>query len=506
MTLSPEHEHKDAAAMLRASRTHPAQWLFWGIPLLSCAALVILVFRYAVAVPVLDQWALVSLLDKWHGHNLTFADFWAQHNEHRLVFPRLIMLACAVLSGWDLRWELAVNLLLGVGIYAALTTQIRQTAQRTGILAFRWLAPVFALAIFSFRQHENWEWGWQLQIFLNVLAVIVGIVALAKWPLSWLRLGVGMACGIVATYSFANGMLFWLVGGCLVLCLPRSPRKWPYLILWVLVGSAVIASYRYQFADNPIMRESLAYGLRHPVTFLLYAVTYVGSLFSIGNLEAHPYWSMAFAATPAGLFGLAALWRVARNCRLQGVSRDLWLPYGAMVFYASLSALVSASGRVSMGVVQSTASRYTTISQLFWVGLVGLALLATELRNAGIDSRASADLEEKRRANPSAGAASTAHPAAPEHTGNTPHGDALSLTGRRMLIAVGIVLACFSAASMPRLKRHYEAVGEAERELRNNSAHPIHLHELHPNDAYLRQQQAILQGLRLNIYEESAPK
>ncbi len=104
--------------------------LLRAIPLLIFAVLAICVFRYAVPIPILDQWALLPLLEKSYQHPLTWGDFWAQHNEHRLVFPRLIMLLCARLSGWDLRWELAVNLLLGVGIYAALSLPIAPNRSR----------------------------------------------------------------------------------------------------------------------------------------------------------------------------------------------------------------------------------------------------------------------------------------------------------------------------------------------------------------------------------------
>ncbi len=468
-----------------------AWWLWRHFPLLNFALLALCVFRYAVAIPILDQWALVPLLDKMYRHRLAFADLWAQHNEHRLVFPRLIMLACARLSGWDLRWELAVNLLLGAGIYAAFAYQARQTARIAGVSAFRRLPPLFALIAFSFRQFENWEWGWQLQIFLNVLAVVGGIIALTGRPFSWMRLTGAMACGVVATYSFANGMLFWVVGGAAILCVPRDGRRLLYLAAWLVVASAVIASYRYQFEDNPIMRASLAYGLRHPLAFGIYVVSYLGSLFSIGNLEARPYWSLYAAATPAGLFGLGALWWVAAALSGAAASdRETLLPYAAMVLYACLSALVSAAGRLSIGVVQATSSRYTTISQLFWVGLLALALLAIEPQNANSHIPADVALQDEN-------GASKARPIPVTPDNNAPEQFTLSAPVKRLFLAAAIALAFFSLASMPRLQRHYAAMRRAERELDRN---PANAPDIHPDAGYLLQQQATLRQLHLNIY------
>src|SRR5262245_62975011 len=75
------------------------------------AYLIVMVATYSVDVPFADQWALVPLLEKSYRGTLTLRDLWSQHNEHRLLFPRMIMLVLARLSGWNLRYELAVNIL-----------------------------------------------------------------------------------------------------------------------------------------------------------------------------------------------------------------------------------------------------------------------------------------------------------------------------------------------------------------------------------------------------------
>src|SRR4051794_2788618 len=53
------------------------------------------VFHNAVDVPSWDQWELVGLLVKSSHGELRFADLHAQHNEHRVLFPRLLMLGLA---------------------------------------------------------------------------------------------------------------------------------------------------------------------------------------------------------------------------------------------------------------------------------------------------------------------------------------------------------------------------------------------------------------------------
>src|SRR5436189_3578557 len=51
----------------------------------------LLIFRDGVDVPFWDQWdGTAPLFEKMAAGTLRFADFFAQHNEHRLLFPRLI--------------------------------------------------------------------------------------------------------------------------------------------------------------------------------------------------------------------------------------------------------------------------------------------------------------------------------------------------------------------------------------------------------------------------------
>ena len=88
------------------------------LALVPLAFLIWVVVHYAVAVPFMDQWDMVPLLEKTYHGELTFHDLWAQHNEHRPVFPQLIMLLLARLTHWNIHYELAVSITLALGIFA----------------------------------------------------------------------------------------------------------------------------------------------------------------------------------------------------------------------------------------------------------------------------------------------------------------------------------------------------------------------------------------------------
>ena len=167
-----------------------------GWKLLTLAPLLWVVFavmRYGVDVPFLDQWELVPFLDKSYQGQLTLGDLWVQHNEHRIFFPRMLMVGLAHLTGWNTRWELVVNLVLGCGIFGVLAWQIQRTRKELGQEQLKWAVPACSLVVFSLCQYENSLWGWQLQMFMEMLALTGAIVVLAQPRFGWGRL-VGPRC------------------------------------------------------------------------------------------------------------------------------------------------------------------------------------------------------------------------------------------------------------------------------------------------------------------------
>jgi hypothetical protein len=160
-----------------------------------------------VDVPLWDQWQLVPVLDHYFNGTLRLGELWAQHNEHRLLFPRLIMLALAVASRWNIAWEIWTTYAFAVGIFAVLSWHVWRAS---GTIA--WEAPLLALIVFSVAQDQNWLWGWQLCVPLSVLGVTGSLLLLCATPLGWRRVLGALAAATVASYSFSNSILVWPIG------------------------------------------------------------------------------------------------------------------------------------------------------------------------------------------------------------------------------------------------------------------------------------------------------
>ena len=89
------------------------RWLLLtAVPL---GVLIALIAYYAADTLYWDEWDMFRLLDKFYNHTLTFQDIFMPHNEHRMVWAKILMLFNAVYFRWNIYLEIAVNVLLAVG-------------------------------------------------------------------------------------------------------------------------------------------------------------------------------------------------------------------------------------------------------------------------------------------------------------------------------------------------------------------------------------------------------
>src|SRR2546425_6333981 len=148
-------------------------------------SLIILVQSYGANVPYMDQWEMIPIFQKYQSGELEWGDVWAQHNEHRIFFPRLIMLGLAVLSNWNIMWELYLNIVLGILIFLFGYLLIQHCWINVNRRLQQWLTVLFAWMVFSPVQGESWLLGFEIARFLNILSVLITIWAITAWPPTW---------------------------------------------------------------------------------------------------------------------------------------------------------------------------------------------------------------------------------------------------------------------------------------------------------------------------------
>jgi hypothetical protein len=376
----------DAGASLRApASAAPRSWLPALGAVLAAAAplvvLVVLVWRDHVDVPQWDQWRFPDLLASFEHGELTLRDLAAQHNEHRILFPRLIVLGLASLSRWNISLELAANLVLACALFAVAAWETARRTESLGRGITAALVVLDSLLVFSLTQWENWLWGMEMAVFLNALAVVAAFAALAAPDarrIDATRLGAAIAAGVVATYSFANGLLVWPIGAAVIGFAARRARA--ALAAWLAAGAAVFLAY-FRGYETPAHTVPWTL-LQKPVKHLGYALSYLGAPVAYFD---------RFASQLAGAAGLLALgyaaWRLGRSL----ASRSSLLFYGALAGYAVASAAITAVGRIEIsGPGSSMTSRYITFGNLLWLAVVALLSLAAfgDSRGSRSDRRA----------------------------------------------------------------------------------------------------------------------
>jgi hypothetical protein len=349
-------------------------WLLLAlVPLL---ALVLGVAFFSVNVPVWDDWSMVPLLQKAYAGTLSFTDLWEPYTQHRMVLPRLLAVANAHLTGWNLRWQMALSLGLAVGLWLVLIRMASRSAAATGRASPPWLPVLLSLLVFSLSAHEDWFGAFW---FYNpLLALCAGALALllTQAPWRWGRLAGAAALALVATYSYSLGLILWPLG-LLALWWQRSADRrclTQALPVWLALGVGNLVAYFAHYramTGAPPPAEALA----HPGEYLHFVLDYLGAPLGIVNPR------LAFCL---GLLGSVLV--VAMAILLVRLRREAWpavQPYLLLALFALGTALVTGLGRAQGGWDLAMAPRYVPLSGLLWIAVVSLGALAWSGRPAG---------------------------------------------------------------------------------------------------------------------------
>ena len=296
------------------------RWLLLGAFLWVFGAKLLAIDRFGSFIPYWDQWEAeaASLFHPLENGNLRAGHLLAAHNEHRILWTRLLGLAEYRLNGgiWDPLFQQTVN----AGLHAlALTLILAWLRRELPPDRFRPLV-LFALLFALPFGAENTLLGFQSQFYFLLLfgaAAIRGLTAAPplapRWWLGALALG-------AAFFSVASGFLAApAVAAVYVFQMLRDRRLVPRQLcaLALLLGYAVVAwrftpvvagHAGYQAAGPLDFARTLAKALAFPFCETpLLALFMQGPLLVLGYRLLRPGAGRAQAAPPWFLAG-AAFW------------------------------------------------------------------------------------------------------------------------------------------------------------------------------------------------------
>jgi hypothetical protein len=333
----------------------------------SAIAQLFFILHYSTNVIFADQLNYVLLLDHWDWQ-LLFSDF----NGHRLVLPRLLFVALARLTHCDVRWEIFLNWVLLQCCVVLLFLILKKSVEKrwhwiTGLSLVYFLVPQYV---------DDLLWGMQNCVQMNQLAVIAAVYLMTIRPRSW-KLDAGfILLLIIATFSFANGLVVWVVLFPLFMMSGSEDARYqPEFLRWQRPRAAwffttacvVLTAYFWNFQNYP----RLTGFWQAPLELFLYFFAYLGS--GIIVLGGYHYLPLAFYVFVGML--LCAIFAAGLFCGKFNIKKNL-APISLALFILGTAAMTALGRAYIFSAEGAFIPRYMITNMLFPVLLVNLAAQA----------------------------------------------------------------------------------------------------------------------------------
>lgn len=339
--------------------------LWWGVAGVTALSLLWTTVRAFCPVPYWDQWADMPTLMAFDAGEGRVSLLWRLHNEHSIIFLRLVLLADYFFVHGTSR--LTVSVIVGLQLIA--TGLLAREVWRVPDLprtVRSFLAATVVAILLSATQLEHVLTSFGASFALTYCGAIAGIVAFAnaveardRRHRSTLWLAAALACGFVGTFSLSSGLLLLPLLALFAWLAPlRRPQQ---------VGVTVVAAVIW------MLRWSL--GFRH-------APTVGGRIFSpamadmLASFLGTPLWPWPDRARALGAVGLVAavaisllyLRRLPRLTRFERVHvMVLWFTWAA----AGLTTFGRAGYYPTEWVL---VSRFAAAALPFWATLVPMVV------------------------------------------------------------------------------------------------------------------------------------
>jgi hypothetical protein len=341
--------------------------------LLTASAAIYMVIVSYSSLPSTDGWEQIDIA--LQGVNpLSPAWLWKQHNEHRMVIPKLFLAADLLLFRARQKSLLTGILATQFLLLLLLAWSMRELGGWRGTV-WRSGVGIAAFCLFWPTQWENFIIGFSINfILLEFFATLSFVELILYWKHSerpsgdqhaWVHLLLSVLAALGATYSLANGNLLWplLVVAALLLRLRRAA-----VLSFLVTGTVSTVLYLHNY-HRPLGHGNPVSSLHSPLEIFQYIATYFGS----------PWVRHAVPlATFIGIVGLAAAFFVLfRFPAYLRAGRPFPVLLVLILVFCLGTAFLTSLGRLNFGVRQAFASRYHTFALLLWCCL-GLLLLMSE--------------------------------------------------------------------------------------------------------------------------------
>lgn len=228
-----------------------------GLFLIIFGAKLMVIEKFGSDLPFWDQWDTEAefVYQPYFEHKLTLASLFIPHNEHRIVFTKLLGLGLLLLNGqWDARLQCVVNAAMHAAILALLLIWVRSNLGPVGtVAAFIMLTAVTAPPL----AWENTLGGFQSQFYFLLgfsLASMWLFLNSRAWSHHW---WLAFLCALAAIFSMGSGFFCVLPVLAVLACQLAVNRSAWGARLPTLAVCAALAVFGWTLRFNPAWHEPL---------------------------------------------------------------------------------------------------------------------------------------------------------------------------------------------------------------------------------------------------------
>ncbi|WP_413163672.1 hypothetical protein ACL6C3_29785 [Capilliphycus salinus ALCB114379] len=322
---------------------------------------------FSVNVPIYDQWVLPYWFEKFSTGTLTLKNLFAQHNSHRIFFPKLIFIALSFASNWNIHLELYCNIFLAILTFLSLYSLSQNTAQNSTQTPLNLANLSTCFLLFSWVQHENWLWGFQIAIFLINLCVVLSCLILSSRVIKpKIKLTFAAILCSIASFTSAQGLLSWLAIVPAVWTVKGNlTHKKKRLLIWLslFLFSGLIYSLNYRQETDTV-----------PVVVVENKI--IATIHFFFNLQAAPFlnssnlnWLMGLMII---LLFLGLIFSALFSEKFESLNPN-YSPWISIGLFSLLCSGLIAVGRSGLGADYAIfTSRYTTHTLLLPIAIIQL--------------------------------------------------------------------------------------------------------------------------------------
>lgn len=338
-----------------------------GILVAPSLALLWFVKTFGVESIKSDDWDMVGVYEKAVTGTIHLSDLFIQHNQDRIFFPRIAMLALELPTHFNSITVMFFSWLLAFGTATIILYTFLRKFEVKSLQQLAFFIPV-SLLIFSFRQFEavlaffNGCW------YLLAFGVVAALCLLEKSKSTDRWFGLSLLSAILASFSTLLGLLVWPAGLLQLLLSTKWIHQKYQIAIWSITGLAAIGLYLHGFEPPPPGDPANSRGF---LSTGAYALAWIGGPFV--------YEPAYLAATVGAVICLVGVIVILQAYRLKLIGKNrVWI---SMMGYAALAAVVTGIGRGGLGWGEALVSRYTVCSVIGIIGLYFFAKSVSDKRN-----------------------------------------------------------------------------------------------------------------------------